>query len=130
MEVFKTPGAFSWTELTCPDPRAATEFYGKLFGWTFDAMDMGGQGTYHVIKIGDQGIGGVMAPPPQAAGMPPGWGSYVTVADIDATAAQCTALGGKVCVPPTDIPKVGRFAMLQDPQGATLMAITYDPAMA
>ena len=130
MEVFKTPGAFSWTELMCPDPKAATEFYGRLFGWKFEPMDMGEQGTYHVVKIGDQGIGGIMAPPPQAAGAPTTWGTYVTVADVDATARKCTELGGTVCMPPTDIPKVGRFTVLQDPQGATLMAITYDPSMA
>lgn len=129
MEVFKTPGAFSWTELICPDPQAAMAFYGPLFGWTFETME-GARGAYHVAKIGDQGIGGVMKTPSEAGAMPPAWGAYVTVADVDATARRCTELGGKVCMPPTDIPKVGRFAVLQDPQGATLMAIAYDPSMA
>jgi predicted enzyme related to lactoylglutathione lyase len=127
MDVFQTPGAVSWTELTTPDPAAAMAFYGKLFGWSFQPMDMG-SGTYNVIKVGaDDAIGGVMKTPPDAQGMPPMWGSYVTVADCDATAAQCTALGGKVCVGPMDIPTVGRFAMLQDPQGATLFCIAYKP---
>jgi predicted enzyme related to lactoylglutathione lyase len=127
MDPFQTPGAVSWTELTTPDPAAAQAFYGKLFGWSFDTMDMG-SGPYHVIKVGkDDAIGGIMATPPEAKGMPPMWGSYVTVADCDATAAQCIALGGKVCVGPMDIPTVGRFAMLQDPQGATLCAIAYAP---
>ena len=86
MEPFTTPGAFSWTELTCPDPKRAAEFYGQLFGWTFDPMQMAEGATYHVIKVGDAAIGGIMAPPPGAAGMPTAWGAYVTVADVDATA--------------------------------------------
>ena len=127
MDPFKTAGAVSWTELTTPDPAAAQAFYGALFGWRFEAMPMR-EGSYHVIKLGDaDAIGGIMATPPQAKGMPPGWGSYVTVADCDATAARCKSLGGKVCVEPTDIPKVGRFAMLQDPQGATISVIAYQP---
>jgi hypothetical protein len=130
MDPFQTAGAVSWTELTTPDPAAAQAFYGALFGWRFQTMDMG-QGAYHVIKVGEDGaIGGIMATPPEAKGMPPMWGSYVTVADCDATAAQCTALGGKVCVGPMDIPTVGRFAMLQDPQGATICCIAYTPPSA
>ena len=127
MDPFKTVGAVSWTELTTPEPAAAQAFYGALFGWRFEAMAMP-EGSYHVIKLGDaDAIGGIMAPPPQAKGMPPSWGSYVTVADCDATAARCSTLGGKVCLAPTDIPDVGRFAMLQDPQGATLFVIAYAP---
>ncbi len=128
MDPFKTVGAVSWTELTTPDPAAAQAFYGALFGWRFEAMPMP-EGSYHVIKVSDNdAIGGIMATPPQAKGMPPMWGSYVTVADCDATAARCASLGGKVCVGPIDIPNVGRFAMLQDPQGATICAIAYKPA--
>lgn len=125
MDVFKTVGAVSWTELTSPDPEAAKAFYGKLFGWTFDTMDMGG-GAYHVIKLGaDDAIGGIMSGAPGAPAMPPMWGSYVTVADCDASAALCRELGGKVCAGPMDIPGLGRFALLQDPQGAMISAIAY-----
>jgi uncharacterized protein len=125
MDLFKTVGAVSWTELSTPDPEAAKAFYAKLFGWNYQTMDMG-QGAYHVIKVGtDDAIGGIMSPPPGAQGMPPMWGSYVTVADCDATATLCKQLGGKVCVGPMDIPGVGRFALLQDPQGALISAIAY-----
>jgi predicted enzyme related to lactoylglutathione lyase len=57
--------------------------------------------------------------------MPPNWGAYVTVDDVDATAVLAEKLGGKILVPPTDIPTVGRFSVIQDPQGAVLSAITY-----
>jgi hypothetical protein len=53
------------------------------------------------------------------------WGAYVTVADVDATAKTAEKLGGKLLMPPTDIPKVGRFCVIQDPQGAVINAITY-----
>jgi predicted enzyme related to lactoylglutathione lyase len=53
------------------------------------------------------------------------WGVYVTVDDVDATAAKAEELGGKILVPPTDIPNVGRFCVLQDPQGSVISAITY-----
>ena len=125
---FKTPGAFSWNELLTPDPAAAKAFYQGLFGWQLEDMDMGPGGAYTVVKTTDgEAIGGVMATPPNAAGMPPTWGAYVTVADADATVAKAQALGASVVVPATDIPKVGRFAVFRDPQGAALAVIAYGP---
>lgn len=127
MDPFKTPGAFSWCELMTTDPAAAASFYGTLFGWKLEAMEGAGM-PYQVIKTGDNAIGGVMGMPPGAPpGMPPSWAAYVTVEDVDALAKQVETLGGKVAMPPTDIPQVGRFAVIQDPQGAMLNVITYLP---
>jgi uncharacterized protein len=124
MDAFQTPGAFSWCELMTTDPAAAAEFYGKLFGWKLEAMDAGM--PYTVVKVGDAAIGGIMGLPPGAPpGMPPIWAAYVTVADVDALARQVVGLGGRVQMPPTDIPSVGRFAVIADPQGATINVITY-----
>ena len=81
--------------------------------------------SYTVVKTGDTGIGGIMAVPPQAAGAPPQWGTYVTVNDVDATARKAQALGATTIVPLTDIPNVGRFYTFQDPQGAVISIITY-----
>lgn len=128
MDAFQTPGAFSWNELTTPDPEAALAFYSALLGWTTQKMTMPG-GDYHVVKVGETSVGGVMATPPQAkaAAMPPSWGSYVTVADVDATARRATELGGKVVHGPQDIPGVGRMAVIIDPQGAAINVIAYTP---
>jgi predicted enzyme related to lactoylglutathione lyase len=123
-ELFKTHGAFSWFELMTSDIAAATNFYTKLFGWTTENMSMEG-GTYTVVKVADKGVGGIMNMPPTAQGMPPMWGVYVTVNDVDATAKKAQDLGGKVIMPPKDIPDVGRFCVIQDPQGATIAAISY-----
>ncbi len=129
MDAFTTHGAFSWSELMTSDPKSATEFYSALFGWTIDTMPMPG-GDYHVVKVGDAAIGGIMTQPPDAAAMPPHWGSYVTVSDVDAIAARCAELGGKLVFGPQDIPGVGRFAVLLDRQGAALNVITYAPPAA
>ena len=81
--------------------------------------------NYTVVKVGDDAVGGIMPIPSQAEGTPPNWGGYVTVDDVDATAKQAEELGAKILVPLTDIPNVGRFFVLQDPQGAVISAITY-----
>ncbi|MCB1781983.1 MAG: VOC family protein [Candidatus Competibacteraceae bacterium] len=117
-------GAFSWSELITPDVNAARSFYSGLFGWTFEDF-LGAGAPYTLVKADGDMIGGIMAPSPECAGMPPAWGVYVTVDDVDATARQVEMLGGKLLRPPEDIPEVGRFCVLQDPQGATLCAITY-----
>jgi predicted enzyme related to lactoylglutathione lyase len=121
---FETHGAFSWTELVTSDVAAARKFYGELLGWQFKDMNMGAM-TYTVVNAGGEDVGGIMPIPPNAPGMPPQWGAYVTVGNVDAVADRVKGLGGKVTVPPTDIPTVGRFAVIQDPQGATISLITY-----
>jgi uncharacterized protein len=125
MEPFKTHGAFSWSELMTSDPKAACEFYGTLFGWKVETMDMG-SGSYHVVKVGDAAVGGIMGKPPGVpASMPSVWGCYVTVQNVDETLAKVKSLGGTVCMEPMDIKGVGRMAVIQDPQGAMLNVIAY-----
>jgi hypothetical protein len=124
LEAFKTHGAFSWNELMTTDPDAALRYYTALFGWTTEPMAMP-DGTYHVVRANGTAIGGVRAMPKAAGAMPPCWGGYVTVDDVDETARQATALGGRVIHGPEDIPGVGRFAVVADPQGAVINVITY-----
>lgn len=117
-------GGFSWNELMTTDVAAARAFYGELFGWETEDYP-GAEAPYVMVKVGGEAVGGMMALSPECAGMPPAWGIYVTVDDVDATARQVETLGGKVLRPPEDIPEIGRFCVLQDPQGATLCVITY-----
>ena len=112
---FKQHGAFSWFELMTTDIDGAKEFYSNLFGWATENMPMGDM-NYTIVKVGEEGLGGIMSIPTQAEGAPPNWGVYVTVEDVDATARNSEELGGKILVPPTDIPNVGRFCVMQDPQ--------------
>jgi len=121
---FKQNGAFSWCELMTTDVEAAKAFYTELFGWDTEDMSMEGM-TYTVVKAGGNGIGGIMQIPEYAQGTPPAWNSYVTVDDVDLTAKKAEQLGAKLCVLPRDIPDVGRFCVIQDPQGAVINVITY-----
>ena len=124
-EQFNKHGVFSWFELMTTNPDAAKDFYTKLFGWTTEEMNTMPGMIYTVVKVDGKGIGGIMTMPQQAQGMPPNLGSYVTVDDVDATARTAQQLGGKVLMGPHDIPTVGRFCVIQDPQGAVISAITY-----
>jgi predicted enzyme related to lactoylglutathione lyase len=115
----RRPGTFVWHELLALDPEAEGRFFGAIFGWTIQAMDMGPMGTYHLFKRPDRpekDAGGMMQKP--AGSGPSAWLPYIGVEDVDATFAQVEPLGGKVWVKPTDIPNVGRFAVVSDPTGA------------
>ena len=117
--VFNEHGALTWNELATRDPDKARSFYGDLLGWTWEEMDLGEMGTYYVCKVGDRGNGGVITMNDQwPAEVPAHWMVYLGCDDVDGGAAKVTELGGKVCVPPTDI-AVGRFAVVSDPQGGT-----------
>ena len=79
---------------------------------------MGGAGVYTMCKRGDKDACGMMKMPPEAEARPH-WLPYVAVADVDASAARITELGGMIHYPPTDIPGIGRFAVGADPSGAS-----------
>lgn len=81
--------------------------------------------NYTIVKMGNQMVSGIMQTPPEAADMPPMWGAYVTVDDVDSMSKKAEELGGKIIFPLTDIPQIGRFCVIQDPQGAVLSIITY-----
>jgi len=123
-EVFNTPGALTWNELTTRDPEGSKTFYRSVFGWEPKDSPFGPV-TYTTWKLDDRPVGGMM---PMAGEMwpaeiPPHWMVYFAVADCDASAAKATELGATVAVPPTDIPP-GRFSVITDPQGAVFSIIT------
>jgi uncharacterized protein len=128
MNPFQQHGAFSWCELMTTDLKAAEAFYVELFGWTVADGPVEGM-EYRVVSAGGQGVGGLMSMPPDSPpSMPPHWGATVTVDDVDATITKAEALGGKVLMQPQQIPTVGKFAVIQDPQGAVVSVITYSRA--
>ncbi len=108
---------FCWHEMMSTDVGKSVEFYTKLFGWTTEEMSMGPGGIYTMFKSGDKQVGG-MVPLEAGSGVPAHWLGYVTVADLDATVATVQEHGGSVTVPATDIPNIGRFAVIADPTGA------------
>jgi predicted enzyme related to lactoylglutathione lyase len=113
---------FCWDELSTTDVDKAIAFYTQAFGWGVERVDMGPSGIYSLLKrtgITDEtgrvkDAGGVMkSPAPMSY-----WGTYVAVEKCDATVDKATKMGSKIFMKPTDIPNVGRFAALADPQGA------------
>jgi predicted enzyme related to lactoylglutathione lyase len=126
-EHLKKHGMISWSELLTNDLTAAKNFYSQLFGWKLEQACTSEESEmdYTIVKSNDREIAGMMTLPPETAQAPPNWGIYVTVDDVDATASKAEELGAKICVLPQDIPKVGRFCVIQDPQGAFISAITY-----
>lgn len=119
-------GAFCWSELMTRDTIAATKFYTALFGWKTKVSEGAGFPYTHWQNDGAD-IGGMMAIMKEWGPMPPHWANYVQVNDCDEAAAKATSLGGTICMPATDIPNTGRFAMLQDPQGAAFAVIALAP---
>ena len=132
-----TRGRIVWHELMTTDPAAAQAFYGKVVGWGTQAWE--NNTDYTMWMAGDKSVGGVMMLPEPArqAGAPPHWLTYIEVDGTEAVVEQATSLGATILVPPTPIPTLGTFAVLQDPQGAAFAIITFetpppdeaDPAM-
>jgi predicted enzyme related to lactoylglutathione lyase len=120
-------GEFCWYELATQDLGKSRDFYSRLLNWKLEqskAVEM----EYPEIHIAGKSVGGMMQMteewkmPETGEMMPSHWMNYVAVDDVDATAKRVEELGGKVCVPPMDIP-VGRFSVINDPSGATLSII-------
>jgi uncharacterized protein len=116
-----TQSSFVWYELMSSDVAAAKAFYSRVVGWTTEDMPMPGM-TYTLLRASETQVGGLMALPKEArdAGMKPCWVGYVGVDDADRAAAKVKQLGGSILMAPTDIPNVGRFAAVTDPEGAAI----------
>ena len=117
-------GRFVWHELLTTDTAAASAFYPKVVPWRTQPSSMPG---YTIWMAGQSQVGGLMALPADAAGSPPHWLIYVGTPNVDATAEHAQRLGARVVKAAADIPNVGRFAVLTDPQGATFALYTPGP---
>jgi uncharacterized protein len=112
-------GNFIWYELMTTDPEGAKGFYGAVVGWNIGEATPE-YGGYRMIGRSDGGFaGGVLPITPEMLqeGSKPGWFAYLNVADVDEKVAAIEAAGGKICMPPVDLPSIGRIAMVGDPQG-------------
>ena len=104
---------------------AASAFYASVVGWTIE--DAGTAGTpYLTAKVGDRAVAGLTGFPPDVRDVPPCWSGYVLAPDVDGMAEKLVAAGGAVHRAPDDIPGVGRFAVVADPQGAMFMLFRGD----
>ncbi|HSS86375.1 MAG TPA: VOC family protein [Reyranella sp.] len=110
------PGKFVWFEHLSHDIPKARAFYGTLFGWRSDPVEMGGEAPYPMIQNGEQGIGGFREGPPNVRVH---WVPYLSVPDVDASFKAATAAGARALMQPTDFGAAGRAAALADPTGAS-----------
>jgi Predicted enzyme related to lactoylglutathione lyase len=113
---------FVWYDVMTSDTKAAESFYRSVIGW--DTKDSGmTDRSYTLLSVGPTMVGGLMPIPEEAraTGWRPTWTGYVGVAEVDTYAARVKAAGGSVHRAPEDIPGVGRFAVVADPQGAAFI---------
>ncbi len=117
VELGNIANTYSWSELLSRDIETAKTFYSQVFGWEYDVGAMP-DGSYNLIKGGDEGWGGLMAMPAEMPDMVPNhWATYFTVTDLDETLGKVTGAGGSIVVEPFDIPNIGRSATCHDPHG-------------
>ncbi len=116
---------FGWYELMTPDTAAATAFYSAVVGWQARDSGMPGQ-SYTILSANGADVAGAMGMVP---GAPPCWTGYIAVPSVDDYVGKVTAAGGSVQRPPEDIPGVGRFAVVADPQGAVFILFTPNAGM-
>jgi hypothetical protein len=112
-----------------PDVERAKSFYAGLLGWTITASENDPSGYLH-IRNGEEFIGGIPPSSFSPPNTPPHWLAYIYVANCDETAAKCNRLGGKTLMAPMNIEKVGRMAVLADPQGAVFAAFAAEGSAA
>ncbi len=116
-------GQFVWHDLMTQDVEKSADFYGELFGWTTHELDMGDDGIYTMLLSNDTPIGGMVKF--EMDNVPPHWMPYIAVDDVESVVATFENKGGSVCMPPRDIPNVGRFSIVHDPQGGVISTIKF-----
>ena len=129
-QLVNADGALTMNELRTRDLPKATGFYGDVFGWQVEPIEVGGQVVYASVKLDGRLVAGMM---PMGAAfpaeLPPHWIPYFGAQSIDGAAEKVRELGGQTLSDPIAVPQ-GRFLPLIDPQGAAFMILEtdqYDP---
>ncbi len=117
-------GRFVWYELMTTDIEAANAFYASVVGWGVRDASVRGS-TFSVFTAGGSPVAALMNVPEDARrmGATPQWIGYVGVDDVDAAVDRVKQSGGRVYVPPTDVPDMSRFSVVADPQMATIAVV-------
>ncbi|MGE0703818.1 MAG: VOC family protein, partial [Vicinamibacterales bacterium] len=111
-------GRFVWHELMTTDIKGAASFFTKIIGWKTEPW--ANDPTYTLFTNGGQAAAGLMLLPEdaKAMGVPPNWCTHIGTPNVQQTVKRAESLGTRVHRPPTELPSVGTFAVLADPQGA------------
>lgn len=121
-------GEFCWTEIVTKNLDENAKFYSEVFGWELKQSTVTGEEMKY-LEFNTPGkfpMGGIYELSEECQGgiSVPHFMNYIAVDDVDETASQAFELGGKIVVPPMNIPNVGRFCQIQDPTGAIFSVIT------
>ncbi|WP_223756719.1 VOC family protein [Myxococcus sp. RHSTA-1-4] len=119
-------GKFVWHDLVTEDPAAVKRFYGELLGWEFHDVK-GSKRPYSLIKARGRWMGGIVQPTGAGKGEHSQWLGYLSVPDVDRAVEQVRAGGGQALVGPEDVERIGRAAVVTDPQGAPVGFVRSQP---
>jgi predicted enzyme related to lactoylglutathione lyase len=113
-------GNFCWVELGTGDSAAAERFYGRLFGWQSREGQVGTGAPYTLLSLGSRDVAGLyeLSQAQVTRGIQPHWLSYVRVVEADRAGELVRVFGGSLLSGPTEIPEMGRMAVVADPAGA------------
>ncbi len=117
-------GRIGWIDMTVDHADEVRDFYKAVVGWGHEDVSMGDYADYSMTAPGGDAVAGICHARGSNAELPDGWVIYITVADVDASAAACAANGGEVVVPVRSLAG-GRFCVIRDPSGA--VAALYQP---
>ncbi len=121
--VMHEPGALAWFELATTDPESAGAFYDQVLGThTIPDPDQP-EFPYWLVQVAGNHAAGIIQIGEDWGPVPPNWGVYFGVSDVDATVAKAQELGGSVVVEPRDIADFARFSVLKDSEGAVFSVI-------
>lgn len=120
-QLVNIPNTLVWNELQTRDVEAARTFYEKVFGWTYEVD----ANNYVAVYQDDRVHAGMMQIEDSWGDVPPNWSIYFLVEDVDVATAKAQELGGNIMVPPSPAGEMGKFSVIQDPQGAAFSIIEY-----
>ena len=119
-------GAIGWTDLTVEDAETVQSFYASVTGWQPSPVPMGDYEDFNMCDPDtQQPMAGICHARGENADLPPVWMVYITVADVDDSAATCVEMGGRVVVGPRDMGSMGRYCVIRDPAGAVAALFAY-----
>lgn len=122
--LIEEPATMCWWELNTHDADEAGVFYSDVIGWRRETRPSGPT-TYTDFFVGERKTAGMLQMTEAWGAMPSHWMMYFQVEDCDESAALAVRLGGAILVGPCDIPPLGRFAVLSDPQGAVFSIVAF-----
>lgn len=115
-------GTFGWSQLLTTAPAEAAAFYQALLGWTVERETL--EGVEQLLMFnGDEAVASILGMPGQSMEAMSHWHPHLNVDDVDLCVERALELGGRMVVPPGDIPDLGRLSVIQDPTGAVITLV-------